>query len=184
MSEQRTDSENIERFLNGDQSSFKEIVNKYKDKIYWHARRMTGNHVDADEIVQEVLIVLYKKIGDFKFQSSLYTWIYKITSNRSLNLIKKRNIRRFFSIHEEEYEQISADDDIVSNFESKQKLEEVDRVLNTLPAKQREIFVLRHYEQLSYEEISKITGKSLGGLKANYFHALSKVMKGMEKYNG
>jgi RNA polymerase sigma-70 factor (ECF subfamily) len=184
MNEVRTDFDNIERFLNGDQSSFKEIVDKYKDKIYWHARRMTGNHLDADEIVQEVLIVVYKKLGNFKFQSSLYTWIYKITSTRSLNLIKKRNLRRLFSIHDQEFEQISSDDDIVTNLESKQKLEKIDKLLKTLPVKQREVFILRHYEQLSYEEISKITGKSLGGLKANYFHALSKVMKGMENYNG
>ncbi|MBX2977322.1 MAG: RNA polymerase sigma factor [Ignavibacteriaceae bacterium] len=176
---ERKDSELIENFLKGDQSSFKEIVERYKDKIYWHARRMTGNHLDADEIVQEVLIVIFKKLKDFRFQSSLYTWIYKITSTRSLNLIKKRNIKRFFSIDDDEHKEIKYGEDIVSNIENKEKLVQLDGVLKKLPVKQREIFILRHFEQLSYEEISKITGKSLGGLKANYFHALNKVLDEM-----
>lgn len=176
---ERKDSELIENFLKGDQSSFKEIVERYKDKIYWHARRMTGNHLDADEIVQEVLIVIFKKLKDFRFQSSLYTWIYKITSTRSLNLIKKRNLKRFFSIDNEEHKEIKYGEDIVSNIENKEKLVQLDAVLKKLPVKQREIFILRHFEQLSYEEISKITGKSLGGLKANYFHALNKVLDEM-----
>lgn len=176
---ERKDSELIENFLKGDQSSFKEIVERYKDKIYWHARRMTGNHLDADEIVQEVLIVIFKKLKDFRFQSSLYTWIYKITSTRSLNLIKKRNLKRFFSIDNEEHKEIKYGEDIVINIENKEKLVQLDAVLKKLPVKQREIFILRHFEQLSYEEISKITGKSLGGLKANYFHALNKVLDEM-----
>ncbi|HRI48254.1 MAG TPA: RNA polymerase sigma factor [Ignavibacteriaceae bacterium] len=178
---ERKDSELIENFLKGDQSSFKEIVERYKDKIYWHARRMTGNHLDADEIVQEVLIVIFKKLKDFRFQSSLYTWIYKITSTRSLNLIKKRNIKRFFSIDDDEHKEIKYGEDIVSNIENKEKLVQLDGVLKKLPVKQREIFILRHFEQLSYEEISKITGKSLGGLKANYFHALNKVLDEMSE---
>ena len=88
----------IRDYLAGDESAFNMIVNKYKDKIYWHARRMTGNHLDADEIVQEVLLVLYKKLKDFQFKSSLYTWIYRITSTRTINYLKKKKIKQIFSI--------------------------------------------------------------------------------------
>lgn len=183
MIEGKPDSELIESFLKGSESSFKEIVDRYKEKIYWHARRLTGNHLDADEVLQEVLIVLFKKIADFNFHSSLYTWIYKITSTRAINLIRKRNLRKIFSIDSDEMRELLSSEDIALNFESKEKLEKIDMVLQKLPPKQREIFALRHFEQLSYDEIAKITGKSLGGLKANYFHALNKVIKNMENYD-
>ncbi len=80
----------IKDFLNGDEGAFNKIVNKYKDRIYWHARRMTGNHLDADEIVQEVLLVMYKSLKDFQYKSSLYTWIYRITSTRTINYLKEK----------------------------------------------------------------------------------------------
>ena len=79
------DFELIKSFIEGNESAFNRFIYKYQDKIYWHARRMTGNHLDADEIVQEVLIVIYNKIKSFEFKSSLYTWIYTITNTRSIN---------------------------------------------------------------------------------------------------
>ena len=101
MAEQNPDSELIKKFIDGDESSFNKIINKYKDKIYWHARRMTGNHLDADEIVQEVLLVIYKNLKNFQFKSSLYTWIYKITSTRSLNFLKRRKIKELLSLEDQ-----------------------------------------------------------------------------------
>jgi DNA-directed RNA polymerase specialized sigma24 family protein len=83
--DENIDFELVKKFINGDEISFNKIINKYKDKIYWHARRMTGNHLDADEIVQEVLLVVYKNLKNFQFKSSLYTWIYKITSKKKKN---------------------------------------------------------------------------------------------------
>jgi RNA polymerase sigma-70 factor (ECF subfamily) len=175
MPEQDNDFDLIQRFLAGDEAAFNKIVSKYQQKIYWHARRMVGNHIDADEIVQEVLLVLYKKLASFKFKSSLYTWIYKITSTRSLNLLRQRKVKEFFSFEDSEDHDISGGQDIVATLESKEKIEKLERVLKTLPAKQREVFILRHFDELSYEEISAITGKSVGGLKANYFHAFKKI---------
>ncbi len=171
----------IRDYLAGDESAFNMIVNKYKDKIYWHARRMTGNHLDADEIVQEVLLVLYKKLKDFQFKSSLYTWIYRITSTRTINYLKKKKIKQIFSI-DDNADKLSYSDDIIKNFEDREKLKKVESVLQKIPAKQREVFLFRVYEGLSYEEISQITGKSIGGLKANYFHAANKVMELMKNY--
>ena len=84
MNALNNDFELAKNFLNGDESAFNRLAVKYQEKIYWHARRMTGNHLDADEIVQEVLIVLYKKLNTFEFKSSLYTWIYTITNTRSI----------------------------------------------------------------------------------------------------
>ena len=172
----------IKDYLAGDESAFNMIANKYKDKIYWHARRMTGNHLDADEIVQEVLLVLYKKLKDFQFKSSLYTWIYRITSTRTINYLKKKKIRQIFSIDDEAGSKLSFSEDVIKNIEDKEKLERVEKALQKIPSKQREVFIFRVYEGLSYEEISEITGKSIGGLKANYFHAANKIMELMKDY--
>jgi RNA polymerase sigma-70 factor (ECF subfamily) len=172
------DFELIKNFLAGDESSFNLIVKKYQKKIYWYARQMLGNHLDADEVTQEVLIVIYKKLGSFNFNSSLFTWIYRIINTRSLNQIRRRKIKNFFSIDDDESTFELADTkDIVDDLENREKLNKINKALEKLPPKQRQIFIMRNYEELSYEEISKITGKTVGGLKANYFHALRKVME-------
>jgi RNA polymerase sigma-70 factor (ECF subfamily) len=179
-----TDEELVRRFLDGEESAFNKLVNKYQQKIYWHARRLTGNHFDADDILQEVLMVMYSKLGSYKFESSLYTWIFKITYTRSLNLMNKNKLKRFFSLSDDDAPELSGNDDIVRDLENKEKLQILDKVLLSLPVKQREVFIMRHFDELSYEEISDITGKSVGGLKANYFHALNKVTSLMEKEYG
>ncbi|MCX6148973.1 MAG: RNA polymerase sigma factor [Ignavibacteriales bacterium] len=173
------DFENVRAFVSGDERAFNTIAQKYQQKIYWHARRMVGNHLDADEVTQEVLIVLYNKLKDFRFNSSLYTWIFRITSTRSINQINKRRIKKILFLDDSDYESLSSDENILNNLESKEKLAELDKILQKLPVKQREVFMLRHFDGLSYEEISKISGKSIGGLKSNYFHALNKVLEMM-----
>lgn len=181
MHELNNDFELAKNFLNGDESAFNRLAVKYQEKIYWYARRMTGNHLDADEIVQEVLIVLYNKLNTFEFKSSLYTWIYTITNTRSINYLKKRKLKSFFSLDEISNKNFS-NNDIIDNIESKQKLAMIEKALQKLPIKQREVFIMRNFDELSYEEISEITNKSVGTLKANYFHALNKI-KDLVKYD-
>lgn len=181
MHDLNSDFKLIKSFVNGDESSFNRLAVKYRERIYWHARRMTGNHVDADEIVQEVLMVLYNKLKTFEFKSSLYTWIYTITNTRSINYLKKKRLRNYFSLDDitnKKFEQ----KDVIDNLESKQKVEKIESALQKLPVKQREVFVMRNFDELSYEEISHITGKNIGTLKANHFHALNKI-KEMVKYD-
>ena len=181
MHELNNDYELTKSFLNGDESAFNRLAVKYQEKIYWHARRMTGNHVDADEIVQEVLMVLYNKLKTFEFKSSLYTWIYTITNTRSINYLKKKSLRSFFSLDDiinKKFEQ----KDVIDNLESKQKIEKIEKALQKIPVKQREVFIMRNFDELSYEEISQITGKNVGTLKANHFHALNKI-KEIVKYD-
>jgi len=177
-----SDEQLISDFISGNEAAFNKLIRKYQQKIYWHARRMTGNHLDADDVVQEVLLVLYSKLKNFKFESSLYTWIYKITSTRSLNLINRRKLKEFFSIDDPDNKfDIPHNEDIAGNIEDKEKVERLNNVLQKLPVKQREVFILRNFEELSYEEIAEITGKSTGALKANYFHALNKVSELMKE---
>lgn len=177
---EKPDFELIKNFLAGSEQAFNELVKRYQTRIYWHARRMLGNHIDADEVTQEVLIVLYDKLKTFKFNSSLYTWIYRITSTRSLNYIRKKKIKSLFSIDDVMEKEVSYERDIIQNIDDKIKLDKVEKLLQELPPKQREIFILKNFEELSYNEISEITGKSVGTLKANYFHALKKITEKME----
>ncbi len=171
------DFEIVNRFIDGDESAFNILAKKYQKRIYWHARQMLNDHLDADEVTQEVLIVMYKKLKTFNFKSSLFTWIYKIVTTRSLNQIRRKKVKRFLSFEDAEEKDLSVNQDIIENISNKQKLEKVEKILNKIPPKQRQVFVLRNYDELSYEEISEITGKSVGGLKANYFHALKKVLE-------
>jgi len=171
------DFELVRKFNAGDESAFNEIVKKYQKKIYWHARQMLGDHLDADEVTQEVLIVLYKKLKTFNFKSSLFTWIYRIVTTRSLNQIKRNQLKKFLSFENANESELAEKKDIIDDIINKEKLEKLNKILQKIPPKQRQVFVLRNFEQLSYEEISKITGKSIGGLKANYFHALKKILE-------
>ena len=174
---QDNDFELVNRFLSGEEVAFNLIVKKYQKKIYWHARQMMGNHLDADEVTQEVLIVIFNKLKNFNFNSSLYTWIYKIVTTRSLNQIRRKQIKKFFSIDDKDEVELQDKHDIIEEMDAKEKLEKVKKILEKVPPKQRQIFIMRNFEDLSYEEISEITGKSVGGLKANYFHALKKVLE-------
>ncbi len=171
----------VKQFIEGDELSFNKLVREYQKQIYWHARRMVGNHFDADEVTQQVIIVLFTKLKTFKFNSSLKTWIYKITLTRSLNVIKKNKLKKLFNLDDIKLKE-EENNNIVVNLEDKEKLEKLDMILKSIPVKQREVFVLRKLDGLTYEEISKITGKSIGGLKANYFHAFKKIMEQIENY--
>jgi RNA polymerase sigma-70 factor (ECF subfamily) len=178
---QETDKDLARAFISGDSAAFNRLAMRYQDKIYWHARRMTGNHLDADDIVQEVFLVIYEKLQGFKFESALYTWIYRVTATRSLNLLRRRKIRRLLSIDDDENPvEIESQADPINDLDTKNKIEALDSVLQKLPLKQREVFILRNLEQLSYDEIANITGRKTGTLKANYFHAFEKVQKYMK----
>ena len=165
----------IKEFINGSEDAFNRLVLKHQKSIYWHARQLLGNHMDADEVTQEVFLSMYSSLNKFKFDSALSTWLYKITFNKSVNQLRKRKVKKFLFLDDDEVRQMRNDENIIENYEAKEKLEMIDNVLNQLPIKQREVFILRQFEGLKYKEISKITGKSEGALKANYFHALKKI---------
>ena len=181
MNSNTEDYELIRDFLSGNEQSFNILARKYQEKVYWHARRMLGDHDDAHEIVQQVLLVMYSKLNTFNFSSSIYTWIYKITSTRSLNLLKKRKLKRYFTFSENKNFENIGHENIIADIEAREKFNKMEMLLLKLPSIQREIFVMRNYDDLSYEEISTITGKSIGALKANYFHAFRKMKELMEK---
>ena len=175
------DYELVQDFLSGDQQAFNNLARKYQEKIYWHARRILGDHDDAHDVVQQVLLVMYNKLNTFNYSSSLYTWIFKITYTRSLNQLKKKKLKRIITFNFSDDIENPGYENIVDNLENKEELIRMQKMLNKLPLKQREVFILRNFDELSYEEISTITGKSIGALKANYFHAFKKIKELMGK---
>jgi RNA polymerase sigma-70 factor (ECF subfamily) len=170
-----TDLELVELFQNGNETSFNELVRRYQEKIYWIARRFVNDHDQADDIVQEVFVKVYSALKKFRGESSVYTWLYRITVNVALNALRKQRIRDFVRIDEyfEKADDENEQPDVLFEKEEEQKL--IEEAIAKLPEKQKAVFILRYHEELSYEEISLILKTSTGGLKANYFHAVKKI---------
>ena len=174
---QSDDKDIIESFINGNASAFNFIVLKYQRKIYWVIRKFVLDHDDADDITQEVFLKLFKSLGDFRGESALYTYIYKIAVNYSLNHLKKNKVLSTYKkeIDSEAFRIKSDDAGSDVKFDREIDARMIKEAIKTLPEQQRAVFTMRFYEELSYEEIAKILGTSVGGLKANYFHAFKKI---------
>jgi len=150
------------------------LVRTYQQRVYWHVRKMVIDHDDADDLTQEVFIKIHKAIGNFREDSQLFTWIYRIATNECLNFLNKKR-RRFFLPIEDINSQLSAkidSSDTISGDEIQKKLQ---KALLQLPDKQRLVFNMKYFDDLSYEAISGITKTSVGALKASYHHAVKKI---------
>lgn len=166
----------LEKFRHPDttQFAFNQIVRKYQQKIYWHIRKMVIDHDDADDLTQEVFVKVWKNLANFRQDSQLFTWIYRIATNECLTFLKSKKKRFFLPIHditEELSQKIDSSPDI-SGDEIQLKLQ---KALLRLPEKQRLVFNMRYYDELKYEEIAEIVGTSVGALKASYHHAAKKI---------
>ena len=175
----RTDSELIHDFKKGEVSAFNELVRRYQQKVYWIARRLLGSHEDADDAVQDVFIKVHESLRGFGAESSFFTWLYRIAVNVSLNALRKRRVLSLFG--SEEVPEVAADDDPVERISRDEYSAALQKAISRLPAKQKAVFVLRYYDEMPYAEISKILRTSVGGLKANYFHALKKLKTAVKK---
>lgn len=171
------DLELIEKVKSGDNSGFNNIILKYQKQVYRFARRLLNEHDDADDVTQEVFIRLYNSINDFRGDSKLSTYIYRITYNLCLNHIKKKNRlqKMHVNIEQENFLTSGYNSNPEYDFVEREKQKLIRNAFETLPEKQKAVFNMRFYENLTYEEISEITGKSVGGIKSNYFHAFKKI---------
>lgn len=169
------DSELISAFKNGDITGYNEIVRRYQKQVYWVIRKMVNSHDDADDLTQEVFIKIYSALKSFREESNLFTWLYRIATNYSINHIRKIKVKNTvsFEIVTEQVESKEKRSDETIDEKARRKI--LEKAIETLPAKQRAVFNLRYNENLSYEDISKIMNKSVGGIKANYFHAVKKL---------
>lgn len=153
--------------------AFPVLVKEYQRRVYSIVRKMVIDHDDADDIVQEVFVKVWHNLDKFKGESGLFTWIYRIATNESLQFLRKR--KKNLSLGEdisESLEHVLRTEDTPGADEIEKKLQ---RAILQLPDKQRLVFHLKYYEELSYEEISEITETSVGALKASYHHATTKI---------
>jgi RNA polymerase sigma factor (sigma-70 family) len=153
---------------------FNMLVRSYQQRVYWHVRKMVIDHDDADDITQEVFIKVHKSIETFREDSQLFTWIYRIATNECLNFLNKKR-RRFFLPIEDISAQLSAKIDSSDTMSGDEIQKKLQKALLHLPDKQRLVFNMRYFDDLSYENISDITKTSVGALKASYHHAVKKI---------
>ena len=159
--------------------AFNGIVDAYSERLYWHLRRYTLSHEDADDLVQDVYIKIWNALPGFRGDSGLFTWIWRIATNAALNYLAKAKLRSALSLssYAAEADRLIDSDPWFDGDEAERKL---SKALARLPAKQRTVFCLRYYDELSYEEISDITGTSVGALKASYHFAAEKLKDYLE----
>lgn len=172
----------VRRFKEGDQGAFNQIVRRYQERLYYLALRMVGNHDDALDISQDAFVKAYEGLEKFHGDSSLYTWLYRIVVNLSINHRRKRKVIRFVSFEDVRAVLASTKDSPDEVVNRKEFSEAADEAIEGLPARQKAIFVLRYYQGLSHQEISEILGRSVGAVKASYFHAVRKLRKALSKF--
>lgn len=172
---QASDLELVEEVRNGDRQAYTELMRRHQERIYWAARRIVGRHADADDIAQETFVKAYLALGEFRGESAFFTWIYRIAVNLSLNAIRKRQIMTYLDQSELLRKVLPSSDRPDAMLEHKELEDTLQQAISALPEKQRMVFVMRYFDEMSYEEISEVLHTSVGGLKANYFHAINKV---------
>jgi RNA polymerase sigma factor (sigma-70 family) len=156
------------------EKAFALIIRKYQEKLYWHVRRMVVEHEDANDVLQNVFIKVWRSLDKFREDSQLYTWLYKIATNESLTFLDQKKKRQAISIDGHRVDltdRIMADKDFdVNKAEWKLQL-----AIQQLPEKQRIVFNLRYYEEMPYATMSKVLETTEGALKASYHHAVKKI---------
>jgi RNA polymerase sigma-70 factor (ECF subfamily) len=171
-----TDPELLDKLRNPDTHNygFNLLVRAYQQRVYSIVRKMVIDHDDAHDVMQDVFIKIHKSIGSFREDSQLFTWIYRIATNECLTFLAKKKRRFFLPIGDVEKELAAVIDhsEPLSGDDIQKKLQ---KAILTLPDKQRLVFNMKYYEDLTYEEMQAITGTSEGALKASYHHAVKKI---------
>ena len=155
---------------------FNLLVRKYQKQIYWHIRRIVIEHEDADDLVQDTFVKVWRNLEKFREESKLYTWIYRIATNEALSFIKikKRKAMMSLSNYENQLSQNLEEDNYFSGDEIQLKL---NKAILTLPAKQRMVFNMKYFDEMKYDDISEVVGTSVGALKASFHIAVKKIEK-------
>ncbi|MCB0402295.1 MAG: RNA polymerase sigma factor [Flavobacteriales bacterium] len=154
--------------------AFNLIVRKYQERLYWHIRRMVIDHDDADDVLQNTFIKAWKGLDNFKNESQLYTWLYRIATNETITFLNKKRKRFLISFHDVEGE-LTGSLEQDHHFSGKEIELKLQKAILTLPEKQRLVFNMKYYDDMKYEDMSQILNTSVGALKASYHHAVKKI---------
>lgn len=153
---------------------FELLVQKYQERLYWHIRNFVHFHQDADDVLQNTFIKVFRSIKGFESKSTLFTWMYRIATNESLNYIKKnkKHVHSNVEEHLNEFElKLKAD----PYFDGDAAQLALLKAISKLPLKQKTVFNMRYFDELSYADISEVLDTSIGSLKASFHHAMKKV---------
>ena len=156
------------------EKAFTAIIKKYQEKLYWHVRRMLVDHDDANDVLQNVFIKVWNGLENFREDSQLYTWLYRIATNESLTFLEQQKKKSTISLSDVETglsNKVIAD----KNFDANRLEWKLQLAIQQLPEKQKLVFNLRYYDEMPYEEMSRVLDTSEGALKASYHHAVKKI---------
>mgnify|MGYP002133932412 CR=1 FL=1 len=155
-------------------TAFKQLVQRYQKPLYYQIRNIVLNHDDADDVLQNTFIKVFSNISNFKGNSKLYSWMFRIATNESLTFIEQRAKKQGISNIEVQQKAIlNLESDVY--FEGNEIQLQLQKAIATLPEKQQLVFKMKYFEEMKYENISEILDTSVGGLKANYHHAVKKI---------
>lgn len=154
--------------------AFSLLLQKYQQKVYWHIRRMVLNHDDADDLVQDVFIKVWKNLAKFRQDAQLYTWLYRIASNECITFLNKKKAKNNVSL-DELPEQLTNNLNEENYFSGDAIQKKLQMALLTLPEKQKLVFNMKYYDDMKFQDISDVLGTSVGALKASYHLAVKKI---------
>lgn len=155
-------------------SALSHLISKYQKTLYWHIRKIVIDHDDSDDVLQNTFIKVWKGLENFREESQLYTWMYRIATNESLSFLRQKQKQNTTSIHPIEY-QLSKDLESDQYFKGDEIQMKLQQAILTLPEKQRIVFNMRYYDEIPYEKMAEILETSVGALKASYHIAAKKV---------
>lgn len=154
--------------------AFHQLVTTYQERLYWHIRKIVLNHDDADDVLQNTFIKVWRNIDNFREESSLFTWLYRIATNESITFINSKKKKSFMPMNDtSEYLM----NNLISDpyFEGDEIQLKLQEAIIRLPEKQRIVFNMKYFDELKYDEMAEILETSVGALKASYHHAVKKV---------
>jgi RNA polymerase sigma-70 factor (ECF subfamily) len=176
------DSDLIQKFKEGDEKAFNLLVLRYQKRIYDMIYRMVRNQQDAADLSMEVFVRAYKGLKGFQERSSFYVWLARIAVNLCINFSRRDKFRSFLSIFDLS-DKPSAASSPMEKMEGDELRSAIDKATESLPARQRSVFVLKFHDGLSHKEISEIMEITEGAVKANYFQAIKKLQKILAPYH-
>ena len=154
--------------------AFEVLINTYKERLYWHIRRIVIDHDDTDDVLQNTFIKVFRNIDNFKGASKLYSWMYRIATNEALSFLKAKSKKLGVS-NDELQERLANNLQADVYFEGDEIQLKLQKAIALLPEKQKLVFNMKYFEELKYKEISEILGTSEGSLKTSYHLAVKKI---------
>ena len=175
-----SDGRLVDRFRSGDEAAFDDIVRRYQERVYQFVCRVVGDAEDAADVTQETFIRAYDKLNRFRGDSGLYTWLYRIAMNMSINCLRERKLRTFVGLDDPAVPELRAQGGPEEDVAARELRGHIDAAIAKLPPRQRSIFVLRHFDELSHRDIALVVGSSEGAVRSGYFHALRKLRSALQ----